>query len=88
MGSIAARFSTFGFRPNAGTADDEFGIVVRKLSLELLHDGDGRVVGIGDAEEQLIGRVIEPEEAPEVLLEPFIDPLERLEDGDRGRMIG
>ena len=35
-----------------------------------------------------IGRVVEPEEAAEVLLQPLVDPLERLEDRDRRGVVG
>ena len=86
--SIAARFSTFGIEPERRTADDELGVPVGKLALQFLDDLDRRVVRVGHAEEQLETRVIEPEEAPQVLLEPFVDPLERLEDGHRRGMIG
>ena len=74
--------------PEGRAADDELGVVVGKLGEQLLHDRDGRVVGVGDAEEQLVDGIIELEEAAQVLLEPFVQPLERLEDRDRRRVIG
>ena len=75
-------------QPERRRADDELGVVVGKLGQQLLHHGDRRIVLVGHAEEQLIGGIIEPEEAPQVLLELLVQALERLEDRDRRRVSG
>ena len=49
---------------------------------------DGRVVGVSHAEEELVDRVLEPKEAPEVLLQTFVEPLQGLVDRDRRRPVG
>ena len=59
-------------------ADDELGVMAGELGEQLLHHANRRVVGVGDAEEQLVGRVVELEEAAQVLLELFVEPLQRL----------
>ena len=43
--------------------------------------------GFGDAKEELVTRVVELEKAPQVQLELFIEPLERLEDRHGGRVV-
>ena len=63
-------------------SDDELRVAVGELVEELLHHADGRILGVGHAEEELEDRVIEPEEAPEIVLQAVVDPLERLEDRD------
>ena len=77
-----------GIEPKRRTADDELGVVTGKLALQLSHDLDGRVVRIGNAKEELVKRVVEPEKAAQVQLELFVEPLERFEDGHWGRMVG
>jgi hypothetical protein len=69
-------------------ADDELGIMSGKLGQKPLDDGDGRVIMVGNTEEKLVGGVIELEEAPKVLLQPLVDPLEGLEDRDRRGKVG
>ena len=76
-----------GIEPECRTADDELGVVAGKLALQLLNDLDRRVVRLGDAKEKLVTRVVELEKAPQVQLELFIEPLERLEDRHRGRVV-
>ena len=43
--------------------------------------------GVGETAEELERRVVELEEAAQVLLKLFIQSLERFEDGDRGSVI-
>ena len=86
--SIAARLSTFGLSPKAGQPTISWASWSGNSASSRSDDVDRRVVGVGHAEEELIGRVIELEEAAEVLLEPLIHALERLEDRDRRRVVG
>jgi hypothetical protein len=48
-------------------------------------DHNCRVVAVCDAEDDLVARVVEAEEALQVALEVGVEPLERLEQADRRR---
>ena len=69
--------------PEDRAADHELGVAAGELGEQPPDHVDRRIVGVGHAEEELEDRIVELEEAAEVLLEPLVDPLERLEDRDR-----
>ncbi len=73
-----------GVEPDPGAAGRETGGHRGMAAGDATRHGEGGVGGIRDAEDQLVGRVVEVEKGLEVSFEVGVHPLERLEDADRG----
>ena len=64
--------------PGAGDAHANPRIPPRQL----VHHGECRVLGLAHAKDDLVGRVILPEEAFQVLAQPRLHTMQRLQQGD------
>ena len=68
--------------------DRQDDLAFRKIAPQALDHRDGRVAGVGDAEDDLVRRIALPAEAREVLVELDAEALERLQHRDRWQDAG
>ena len=77
-----------GVAADAAAGDHDLDVALRPVAAQALDNGQGRVVRVARREEDLEDRIVLVAEAGQVLVEPGLDALERLEYRDRRQVRG
>src|SRR6202035_5742708 len=65
--------------------NDQLDRMLRKFPLQLLHTGDGRVIGIAHAKDNLVSRIVLKTVTAKTFVDVRVSTFEWLEDGDGGQ---
>ena len=84
----AANNALANLRAASPVGDNDVDVAARQVAAQTGHHRQGRVVGRGHRAEQLQPGVVLIAETGQVLVEAAVRPLERLEDGDGGKVYG
>ena len=78
----ARQIADLVIRPDCPAVDDEPSGNTRELRHDLLRDRDGRVLGVADAKEHLVVRVVLLAERPEILVQSRFETTEGFQNRD------